>query len=214
MFSRVAKPLQIVIAVVLGGAIATASACGSDSESPNQPEGEFPLQLNEATLKPRQRLAETSNLVISVTNTGTQTIPDLAVTIQTRPSDLSPEQAGVPNGSFSVRLDREDVAIQTRPVWILNADWPRLNGADTSAGAQRAQTNTYAFGELEPGDTAKMDWNLNAVQTGDFIVSWKISPSLSATSPAVDQAGLPLSGEIEVEISGQPAKVRVGETAP
>lgn len=211
MFSRVAKPSSIAIALVLAGTLATLAGCGSGDETPTQEGTDYTLEVNEASLGTKQRLAETSDLVISVTNVGSETIPDLSATISTRASDLSPEQAGIANGSFSIRIDREDVAIRTRPVWILNADWPRLNGASTAAGAERAQTNTYAFGELPPGEQATMVWNLNAVQTGNYIVSWRLSPGLASNDRAVDSTGAPVGGEIQVEIIGQPEKLRVDE---
>lgn len=201
-------------ALALGTALVLAAgmvACGSGGErrDANVPEGDFAVEVLEADLPEKQRLAETSNLVLKVENIGSETIPDLSVTINTRASDLSPEQAGVANGSFSIRIDRDDVAVKTRPIWILNEDWPKLNGSDTSAGAQRAQTNTYSFGELAAGDTATMTWNLNAVEAGDYTVAWVIAAGLSSNARAVDAAGGPVAGEIEVEISNKPAKVRV-----
>lgn len=188
-----------------------AAGCGSGGErqDANEPDGEYPVDVVQAKLPEKQNLAETSNLVLEVQNSGTETIPDLSVTINTRVSDLTPEEAGIANGSFSIRVDREDVAVQTRPVWILNEDWPKLDGSKTSAGAQRAQTNTYSFGELPPGQTATMTWNLNAVETGDYTVSWVVAAGLSGKAEAVDAVGGPVQGEIAVEIIGKPAKLRV-----
>ncbi len=206
------------LAVAAALALAVAG-CGSGGErqDANEPSGEFPVEVLEVKLPEKQKLAETSNLVLEVRNTGSETIPDLAVTINTRASDLTAEEAGVANGSFSIRTDREDVAVKTRPVWILNADWPKLNGSDTSAGAQRAQTNTYAFGELAAGETATMTWNLNAVATGSYTVAWVLSAGLDGKSEAVDAVGGPVQGEITVEISGKPSKLRVdaqGDVVP
>jgi len=54
-----------------------------------------------------------------------------------------------------------------------------------------------------------MTWNLNAVEAGDYTVAWVIAAGLSSNARAVDAAGGPVAGEIEVEISSKPAKVRV-----
>ncbi len=222
MFSRVngarqpettaVRSRRLWLGLALTGALTLSIAgCGSSGErqDADEPSGEFPVEVLEVKLPERQKLAETSNLVLEVRNSGSETIPDLAVTINTRASDLTADEAGIANGSFSIRTDREDVAVKTRPVWILNADWPKLNGSDTSAGAQRAQTNTYAFGELAAGETATMTWNLNAVETGTYTVAWVLSAGLDGKAQAVDAAGGPVQGEITVEISGKPAKLRV-----
>ncbi|MFM8527479.1 MAG: hypothetical protein ACKOBH_05130 [bacterium] len=203
---------RLWLGLALTAALSLAIAgCGSSGErqDADEPSGEFPVEVLEAKLPERQKLAETSNLVLEVRNSGSETIPDLAVTINTRASDLTVEEAGIANGSFSIRTDREDVAVKTRPVWILNADWPKLNGSDTSAGAQRVQTNTYAFGELAVGETATMTWNLNAVATGSYTVAWVLSAGLGGKAEAVDATGGPVQGEVTVEISGKPAKLRV-----
>jgi len=222
MFSRVngerepestasrSRTLLLVLAVAAALALmVTGCGSGAERQDANEPDGEFPVEVLQATLPEKQTLAETSNLVLEVRNSGSETVPDLSVTINTRASDLTPEEAGIANGSFSIRVDREDVAVQTRPVWILNENWPKLNGSNTSAGAQRAQTNTYSFGELAPGQTATMTWNLNAVETGSYTVSWVIAAGLSGKAEAVDAVGGPVQGDIGVEISGKPAKLRV-----
>lgn len=232
MFSRVSgergpelgakRPHPAVRSIALGiSLMAAAITVGCGSSEPRQdagePTGDFPVEVVEAKLPEKQRLAETSNLVLEVRNSGSETIPDLSVTINTRASDLSAEQAGIANGSFSIRVDREDVAVQTRPIWILNEGWPKLNGSATSAGAQRAQTNTYSFGELGPGQSATMTWNLNAVAAGDYTVAWVVAAGLSGKAKAVDAAGQSVEGEIQVEIQSKPAKVRVddqGEVVP
>lgn len=167
------------------------------------------MDVLQAKIPQKQKLAQTSNLVLEVRNTGSETVPDLSVTIETRRSDLTPEEAGIANGSFSIRTDREDVAVRTRPVWILNEGWPKLDGNATSAGAQRAQTNTYSFGELAPGQTATMTWNLSPVQTGDYTVSWVVAAGLSGKARATGPTGGPVEGELLVQINGKPADLRV-----
>ncbi|MFM8527016.1 MAG: hypothetical protein ACKOBH_02690, partial [bacterium] len=68
---------------------------------------------------------------------------------------------------------------------------------------------TDAFGELAVGETATMTWNLNAVATGSYTVAWVLSAVLGGKAEAVDATGGPVQGEVTVEISGKPAKLRV-----
>lgn len=223
MFSRVngerapeaatfkSRALLAVCCIASIPALLFAAGCGSGGErsDANEPSGDFPVEVLDSKFPQKQKLAQTSNLVLEVRNTGSETIPDLSVTISTRPSDLTLEQAGIANGSFSIRTDREDVAVRTRPVWILNEGWPKLDDSKTAAGAQRAQTNTYAFGELPAGQTATMIWNLDAVQTGDFTVSWVVAAGLSGKAKAIGPGGGPVEGELMVQIDGKPADLRV-----
>jgi hypothetical protein len=60
-------------------------ACGGGGErqDEDEPEGTFPVAITKAEFPNRQRLAQTSNLVLAVRNEGTETIPDLAITINT-----------------------------------------------------------------------------------------------------------------------------------
>ena len=54
-----------------------------------------------------------------------------------------------------------------------------------------------------------MTWNLNAVQTGDYIVSWILAAGLSGKAKAVSTTGGPVEGEIQARIDGKPADLRV-----
>jgi hypothetical protein len=100
------------------------AACGGgERQDADEPEGEFPVEITSAEFPALQRLAQTEDLVLSVTNTGDEEIPNLAITIFTAPSPdaevqldaaaADPAQAGAEDSEQDEQLAEEvDQAIQ------------------------------------------------------------------------------------------------------
>jgi len=194
-------------------------ACGGgERQDEDEPEGSFPVSIVKAEFPNRQRLAQTSELVLSVRNEGNETIPDLAVTVNTRRQDEqgSGEAGAQPtpsaNGSFSVLSEQEGLAIPSRPVWILEQNYPKLAGETASAGAEAAQTNTYSFGVLDSGDTREIVWKLTAVQSGRYVVDYRIAAGLQGKAIAENTDGSEPEGQFVVVISDVPPQTRVDES--
>src|SRR5512132_2591568 len=78
---RARKRVGIGLAVVLVSA--GVASCGGARQDANEPEGNFPVQVVSANFPSKQKLAQNTNLTLSVANTGDKTIPDLAITIFT-----------------------------------------------------------------------------------------------------------------------------------
>ncbi len=66
---------------------------GGQRQDAGEPEGEFPVEVTGAEFAPKQKLAETSDLVLEVTNAGDETIPDLAVTLFTVAAEVDLDAA-------------------------------------------------------------------------------------------------------------------------
>jgi hypothetical protein len=210
--------------IVAVGSITVAACGGGERQDLNEPEGEFPVAIVKAAFPPEQRLAQTSELLLSVRNDGDETIPDLAVTINTgRQADAGeiPDQeaaategeeaAPIANESFSVISEQPGLAIPSRPVWVLEEGFPKLAGETASAGAEAAQTNTFAFGELEPGETIEIVWEVTAVQPGSYTVAYEVAAGLQGKAVAVaDDGGVPGGGFV-VRISDVAAQTHVAE---
>jgi hypothetical protein len=191
------------------------SACGDDEsqrQDANEPSGDFPVAVTSGKFPTEQRLAETEHLQLEVENVGTDTIPNLAVTIRTGDGQSS--------GPFSVRSDQPGLADANRPVWILEQGWPKLlpPGEDLAdiedaptAGAGAAQTNTFAFGPLEAGETIDIVWKLTPVEAGTFTVSYELAAGLNGKAKAVSDDGSPVEGEFVVTISDKPPRATVGD---
>jgi len=201
------------------------SACGGgERQDANEPEGDFPVQIVSAQFPSKQQLAQNTNLTLAVENSGEKTIPDLAITIFTTSnastgasgSGTTTTPSGNPTqpqaqGSFSVRSDQPDLAIPSRPVWILEEGYPRLEGQTASAGAEAAQTDTFSFGPVGPNQSKRIVWNVTPVQAGTFTVHYRVAAGLQGKAKAVTADGSVPEGEFVVRISSTPPQTRVND---
>jgi hypothetical protein len=210
--SRYAAPIRIAVALALLGAVLALPACGDDEERQDaaEPSGEFPVDVTTAKFPTRQRLAQTSDLELSIKNIGDEQIPDLAVTIC-----LDSCQA---DGSFSLRSDQPGLANPNRPVWILEQDYPKLLGPgiskkeldkEPSAGAEAAQTNTFSFGPMAPGDDVAPVWRVTPVKGGTYTVHYELAAGLTGKAKATTADGSPAEGSFVVTISTKPPQATV-----
>ncbi len=249
--------MGLVVALCSAG---IAACGGGERQDEDEPEGEFPVQIVNAEFPTKQRLAQTSELTITVSNTGEETIPDLAITVFTTPEESSEDEGqgtstdgtattatedeeealdeeagtsteetenvgssvGPASGSFSVRSDQPDLAIPSRPVWILEQGYPREAGTEAgspppgelsgSGGADTAQTNTFAFGELEPNASKELVWKVTPVQPGTYTVHYRVAAGLQGKAVAVTSDGSIPEGEFVVVISDTPPQTRVDDS--
>jgi hypothetical protein len=208
-------------------AVGVASCGGGERQDANEPEGNFPVQIVSANFPSKQKLAQNTDLTLSVANTGDQTIPDLAITIFTS-SNASTDESGSSStattgtgtssqefpqaqGSFSVRSEQQGLAIPFRPVWILEEGFPKLAGQTASAGAEAAQTDTFSFGSLDSNETRDMVWNVTPVQAGTYTVHYRVAAGLQGKAKAVTGDGSVPEGEFVVRISSAPPQTRVND---
>jgi hypothetical protein len=180
------------IAVLACLAALAAAGCGDERQDADEPEGEFTLQVVKASFPARQSTAQQSTLRIAVRNTDDRDLPNLAVTVETKP------RRGDAPAAFAQAADDPRLADAGRPVWILDRG--------PSEGTT-AYTNTWAFGPLPPGQTREIEWRLTAVRPGDYTVSYRVSPGLNGK--AVVAKGQRPSGSFDVTISDEPVPARV-----
>jgi hypothetical protein len=216
-----------LLGVLLAAGVAS---CGGTRQDANEPSGDFPVQIVSADFPSKQALAQNTNLTLSVANSGDTTIPDLAITIFTT-SNASTGETGTSTtgttgtgtsttsedlpqaqGSFSVRSEQEGLEIPFRPVWILEEGFPKLVGQTASAGAQAAQTDTYAFGALAANQTKRIVWNVTPVQAGTYTVHYRVAAGLEGKAKAVTADGSVPEGEFVVRISSAPPQTRVNDS--
>src|SRR5918994_86221 len=197
--------MRVGATIATGVTVLVLAACGGAGErqDESEPEAEFPVDVATAKFPNRQRLAEATELRLGVENTGTETIPDLAVTIFI-------EDGG--QGSFDIRLDQPGLANPNRPVWVLEDKYPRLAGESRPPGSSPgvvAQTNTFAFGPLEPGEEREIVWRVTPVRGGTYTVNYEIAAGLQGNAKAVTAGGGGPRGKFVVTISTKPPKARV-----
>jgi len=189
------------------------TACGGTRQDVSEPKGNFSVAVSKAIFPASQRLAEHTHLVIAVQNTGSKTIPNVAVTI-TNPA------AGDAAQSFSEFLSQSEtnslgLASRSRPVWIVDQP-PGLCGYSCKSGgpggAVTAYTDTWALGALKPGATATFDWAVTAVQPGSWVVQYEVAAGLNGKAKAVLADGSAPMGRFNVTISTKPAQAYVNNS--
>jgi hypothetical protein len=177
------------------------AGCGGERQDADEPEGEFPVEVVGATFPERQKLAERSNLVITVRNSGRETIPNVALTVE----------------GFGYRKADPDLADRERPRFAVNgvpveiAGFPDSKDA-TPRGCDTASVDTWACGPLRPDAQATFRWSVTAVQAGPFKIDWRVDAGLDGKARAVGAGGGPApTGSFAGSISSRPAQTRVGE---
>lgn len=205
----------------------TVVACGEEAkpQSDNEPRGEFEVEVTEARFPTAQRLAQTSDLVLAVENTGEEDLPELAFTIRTEDPKsgeqvVAASSASTSAGSFSVPIDDPSLANPSRPVWILENKYPREYDADKGepaaapkgvSGGTRAQTNTFGFGPLPAGEQRAIVWRLTPVQPGTYTLDYIVAAGLDGNARAVTADGGEVKGEFVVTITDKPPQAYVDD---
>jgi hypothetical protein len=180
MFARVSRNVWTTIAAVTASvALAACGANTSNEDQSSQATGSFPAAVS-ARFPTEQSLAQATNLVIKIRNTGNRTMPNVAVTL-TNPKYGSGAQA-LGTLLAAPAAGQPILAGRSRPIWVIDrAPGPcqySCQQGGPGAGAT-AYTNTWALGSLAPGDTKTFDWHVTAVQAGSYTVAYRVAAGLS-----------------------------------
>jgi hypothetical protein len=181
--------------------LAVAGCGGGERQDENEPEGNFPVEVVRATFPEQQKLAKSSDMVVTVRNAGDDTIPNIAVTV---------------NG-FDKRKKDPELADPSRPVFAVNgvqveiAGFPEAKDA-SPRGCDTAYVNTWACGPLKPNEQRTFRWSVTAVQAGDFKIDWRVAAGLDGKAKAVAAGGGPAPrGQFAGTISNAAPDVRVAD---
>jgi hypothetical protein len=198
------------IAAGVTAAIALA-ACGSGSrQDAKAHSGKFPVEVTTAKWLSFQRLAQHTNLVISIRNVGTKTIPNLAISIcNTTCRYPAPAGQGTSVAAFAAYLKEPGLASHSRPVWIIDQP-PGPCGYSCQNGGQgayvSADANTWQSGALKPGATATFKWKLTAVAPGRYVVAYQVAGDLYGKAKTVLPDGLSPQGSFAITVARPPAQ--------
>jgi hypothetical protein len=181
--------------------LAFAGCGGGERQDENEPEGNFPVEVVRATFPEDQKLAKSSNLVVTVRNAGRETIPNIAVTV---------------NG-LDERKENAELADPSRPVFALNgvqveiAGFPEAKDA-SPRGCDTAYVNTWACGPLKPNEQKTFRWSVTAVKAGPFDINWRVAAGLDGKAKAVAAGGGPAPrGQFSGTVSNEAPDVRVAD---
>jgi len=203
------------VAGVLALALALAlSACGGDDSPPAASEaaGAYPVEVVTADFPARQRLGETTLLRLGVRNTGEEALPALTMTFST-----GGEQGVNSRLPFGYRSPEPGLAQPDRPIWVLAADYPKVDGSPRRAGAETASYKTFNFGPLKAGATTEAVWKLIAVRTGNHKLRFEIAAGPAGKAKAETAGGAAPGGTFTARITEVPPETVVrdnGEVVP
>jgi hypothetical protein len=185
---RAASALAVAAAIGAAG-------CGGDRQDANEKSGTYRVQVVSAKFPAKQSISDATKLTIKVRNADSKPLPNVSVTIETK--TIGGASAGE-SPAFSYAVNDPRLAINTRPVWIVDQE---------PSGGETANTNTWALGRLAPGATRTFRWRLTAVQPGEYSVSYAVSPGLYGKAKPAAGSG---TGKLHVRIDGTPANQSVG----
>jgi hypothetical protein len=172
------------------------AACGESSSDSNEAAGNYQVQVTKASFPSKQFVGQTSLMKIDITNTGKKTVPTLTVTM-----NIEGEEGEAARIPFAVHTTQPGLANADRPVWVLSANYPRLSGSTTRAGAETSAPKTYSFGAVKPGKSVEAVWKLSAVRPGKYTVAYEIDAGLDGEAKAKTSGGVAPGGSFVADIT-------------
>lgn len=183
----------MIVGSGLAAVALAAAGCGGQTQAAKAPRGTYTVAVTRASFPKRQRLAQESHLVVTVRNTGRKTVPDVAVTIETK-------GYGTTAQAFSYYDPEPDLADHSRPIWVLD---------DGPTGGDTVYSNTWSLGSLAPGESASFNWRVTAVKAGRYTIQYTVAADLVGNAKARLRDGRLPHGELPVRISARPGQSRV-----
>jgi len=186
---------------VLAASALLISGCGGhSSQNADEPSGTFAVQVLHASFPARQSIARPTQLRVTVRNRGSQTMPVVAVTLNT----------------LNYTEHHPELADNKRPIWVIERGpgpvaHPAVETQEVSqlGDAQTAYVNTWALGPLPPGRARTFLWELVPVKSGLYTVHYAVAAGLSGKAKAQLVSGAPAQGKFIVHIAAAPPITQV-----
>ena len=186
--------------LVSAAAIAALVGCGGgERQDENEPEGDYKVDVVEASFPSEQKLAKRSQLVIVVRNADNKKIPNIAVTMK----------------GLDYRKDDPDLADQRRPQFVVNGKFKNFGNiedaqARTPGGIENpTYVDTWALGPLEPGESKEFKWDVTAVVAGPYELNYTVAAGLDGKARAVDANGDPPTGVFSGTVSDEAPQTKI-----
>ena len=179
--------------------LAFAGCGGDDRQDENEPEGDFKVEVVEASFPEKQKLAKRSELVIVVRNADSKEIPNVAVTMR----------------GLDYRKDDPDLADQRRPQFVVNGkfkDFGNIEDAQsqTPSGVENPSfVDTWSLGPLEPGESKRFRWDVTAVKAGPYELRYSVAAGLDGKARAIDESGETPQGIFTGTVSDEAPQTRI-----
>lgn len=184
----------------VGCALLIAGCGGGSRQDAGEAAGTFAMQVLHARFPAAQSIARQAQFVLPVRNSGSRTVPNVAVTID----------------SFDYTSHYPELASDKRPVWVIERGpgtvaSPPVESEQVSppGGGQTAYVNTWALGALAPGATRTFVWRVVPVKAGSYTVHYTVAAGLAGKAKAQLSSGGPVQGQFAVDIAPAPKVTHV-----
>jgi hypothetical protein len=172
---------------------------GGERQDANEADASYDVTVVDAKFPENQRLAEESNLVITVRNDAEETIPNIAVTLK----------------GLETRSDNPNLQDPNRPVFVIDGDAAEIGGYQevklaAPQGGKTALVDTWTLGELKPGAKKSFRWRLTAVKPGPFDLSYAVAAGLGGKAKAVGPGDAQPQGSFNGTITAKAPVSRIG----
>ncbi|HEX3391076.1 MAG TPA: hypothetical protein VHS55_00775 [Solirubrobacteraceae bacterium] len=190
----------VLLAVGAAGLALLIAGCGEGRRDAKEPKGTYPVEVTRVSFPRIQAVARDTRLVLVVRNPGTQTMPNVAVTID----------------SFYYRSAYPHLAVNKRPVWIVNTGpgaiaKPPVESEEINppGGGETAFVNTWALGPLAAGHRVRFVWHVTPVKSGRHVVHYTVAAGIDGKSVAqLADGGRPV-GRLVARIAPLPPRTHV-----
>ena len=179
--------------------LALAGCGGGERQDENEPEGDFKVEVVEASFPQEQKLAKRSELVIVVRNADTKDIPNIAVTMK----------------GLDYRKDDPDLADQRRPQFVVNGQFKEFGNiedaqAKTPSGIENpTYVDTWSLGPLKPGESKAFKWDVTAVKAGPYELRYSVAAGLDGKARAIDSSGETPQGVFTGTVNDEAPQTRI-----
>jgi hypothetical protein len=181
-------------------AAALAAGCGGTRQDAHEKAATYEMHVVRASFPFRQAVSRPATLRLRVRNTGPETVPNVAVTLD----------------SLSYISTYPNLADPKRPVWVVEAGPGGSPGVpvetqevSTPGNAQTAYVDTWALGPLAPGRTRVFQWNVVPVKPGLHTVHYAVAAGLAGKAKAQQRSGAAVRGAFIVHIAAAPPVTHV-----
>ena len=176
------------------------AGCGGSSQDAHETKATYNVRVVRAYFPAHQSIASQTRLVLQVRNTGTQTVPNVAVTID----------------SFAYTSNYAELSSNKRPIWVVE-DGPgaipkrpvQSEAVSPPGGGQTAYVNTWALGALAPGHTGTFLWRVVPVKAGTYTLHYTVAAGLAGNARAQLAGGGHAIGHFTVAIAPRPPATHV-----
>jgi hypothetical protein len=192
----VRAPRALAIGASMTACLVIASGCGGGSrQDAGEAKRSFTMAIVSASFPTKQAVARPARMVLRVRNTGTRTVPDVAITVD----------------SFNYTATTPELAANKRPVWAIEQGpgataSPPVQSQEVSApgSGQTAYVNTWALGRLAPGRTQTFSWLVVPVKPGAHTVRFAVAAGVAGRARAALSSGGAVQGRFTVNIAPAP----------